>query len=151
MTKAFFAVTVAVLLGCSFAIGQRFLVRFSSGNPEIPDGWPVETSNPLDDSDVSVPKGWSTNWTKDQLNQRIAILKPGYDSIQDAAISARRNTESDRRALLADLFKDFQAYERGWMDGTNYNAATLQAIIRRHNGVLLLLKPILNDLYESRR
>lgn len=141
---------IAILLVPVMCIAQRFFVKLSSGNPELPDGWPVETSNPLPDSETSVPAGWSTNWTKSQLNQRIETLRPAYEAIQQAQVTAKQNAESARRALLGDLFRDFHAYEQGWTDGTNYNAATLQVIIRKHNAALLLLKPMLKDLYDSR-
>lgn len=131
------------------AFGQRVLVKFSTGISSVPDGWPYELSNPVEHSDVL--SGWSTNWTMEQVNERIASLKTQYDAIEAARFGAIETNRQAKIKLLSDLFTDFQTYENGWVAGTNYTAAQMQVILRKHNGALLLIKPILKELYDSRQ
>lgn len=142
---------IVLLLFPLIAVSQRILVKLHPGNVDIPAGWPYQTSNILPDDFTSVVSGWSTNWTLTQLEAHRNTLQPQMDAILVAKQATEETQRNNRLQLLANLFNDFQQYEDGWQAGTNYNAATMQTILRKHNGALLLLKPMLKELYDSRQ
>lgn len=147
MTKKLAA--IIILFIPILALAQRFLVKFSPGDANYPSGWPVEVSNPV--TFTNVPVGWSTNWDESQISARISSLNSLFQSnLQFQSILVQTNRDAKLK-LLADLFSDFQGYEDSWAAGTNFNAATMQVILRKHNGSLLLMKPMLKDLYDQRQ
>lgn len=147
MTKRIFAGCLLAAITLS-ALGQRVLVKFSANNPDLPNGWPYETSNPL--STTNVPAGWSTNWTIAQVEARRASLQSEYQAIQDAkTLTLQTNRQAQLQALKA-LFDNFEIYNTGWINGSNYNATQMQLILRQHNEALVRMRPFLRDMYESR-
>jgi hypothetical protein len=136
-----------LLLIATAAFASKLAVKTSPGDSRTPAGWPTFVME-LNHA-APIPSGM-TEMTTDQINALKASLKPQMDSILAAERAADDAKVSNRRKIISDLFDDFQTYEQGWKDGTNYNAAQLQVIIRKHNASLLLLKPMLKDLYESR-
>lgn len=137
-----------LLLIPTILCAQRFMVRFNTDtNRGFPVGWPLEASPT---SSTTVAPGWDTNLTQSGVDSIANQLRPQLVAMESNRVQSAIVAENNRRKLLADFFDDFQVYEQGWKDGTNYNAATLQVILRKHNGALLLLKPMLRDLYESR-
>lgn len=139
-----------IVLTAIGSFAQRFLVRLSNGNPDIPDGWPIETSNPLPSDVTNVVMGWETNWTVDELRQRITVLRPDLEARQKTAMDANASDRKTRLERLESLFDDFKNYGAGWTAGTNYSNARLNKIVEDHNRAFLILRPILRDLYQSR-
>ena len=140
------------------ASAQRYIVKLSSesNTNEFPIGWPFVIAPAGTSTVVSV--GWDTNWTTAQYQSRIAALKPQFDLIQSnlaasAAATAATNEviRSEKIQRLIDLYSDFQQFDDGWKAGTNYNATQLQTLVRKHNEALLLLKPMLKEIYDARQ
>lgn len=127
---------------------DRYLVRLVFGDPDYPEGWPSEQATA---NDELIKPGWTTNWSRTELEAVRSSLQSQFDAIQAAKLSAIIADRNSRIQLLQDLFNDFDTYEIGWRAGTNYTAAQMQVILRKHNGALLLLKPMLKELYDSRQ
>ena len=90
--------------------------------------------------------------TKEQIEEAKKRLTPDY-AAYEARKAAREATkdvdEKSRKAAVMNLFDDFIAYENGWQQGTNYTTAQLNQIIRKHNRMLIKLRPLVRDLFRE--
>lgn len=115
----------------------------------IPPTWPMVTI-PADEKTI-VPEKAELMTTK-QIEQRKADLAADY-AAYEARVKAREAAIDDAarnaKQVLFDLLDDFAAYEEGWKSGTNYTAAQLQTIVRKHNRALIKIRPIIRDLYRE--
>ena len=115
----------------------------------IPLSWPMQTI-PVDEKTV-IPEGAEVLDSK-QIEQRKMNLAEEY-AAYEARVKAREAAKdaavNNAKTALFDLFDEFKAFEDGWQSGTNYTAAQLQTIIRKHNRALIKMRPIIRDLYRE--
>jgi hypothetical protein len=122
------------------AQAQRLLVSIPAPDS---NGWPTaENWHTVTTTNTATPAGWSTNMTIPDYTAAVPVWRSNLLARAEAARTVNL-------LALRDLFADFALYEDGWKNGTNYNNATLQVILRKHNGAFLRLRPLLTELYKG--
>ncbi len=115
----------------------------------IPDAWPMQTI-PADDK-TEVPAGTEL-MSLDQIKERkesLATEYRNYEQRKQTRETAKDTAANNAKVALFDLLDEFAAFEEAWKGGTNYTAAQLQTIVRKHNRALIKLRPIIRDLYRE--
>lgn len=151
------SLTLLLLLSARLFAAEQFIVvpwsEAKTNNQErldgIPPNWPMLMIPAAEK--IIAPPG-AELMTAKQIDERKAALASDY-AAYEARRAARETAVDDAarnaKSVLFDLFDDFAAYEDGWKAGTNYTAAQLQQIVRRHNRALIKLRPIIRDLYRE--
>jgi hypothetical protein len=142
------------LLLIAFALplcAQNLAVNFHGANTNgIPTNWPSYT-RPIGTNTFA--PGADAVMTSAELDAHKQPLWPQYRAavwlMQSNDMFSATNVVGQNVSALRNLFEDFADYERGWQAGTNYNAATVQLIIRKHNAALLRLRPVLQEMYKG--
>lgn len=89
--------------------------------------------------------------TEAALTALYVQIRPAFQTWYSATylpyVAARaadiESTNATSRAVLRNLFQDFAGYAQDWQAGTNYNAAQMQVIVRKHNAAFLALRNFL--------
>lgn len=150
--------SLALLLFLSarlFAAEQFIVVPWSEARTNtqeridgIPPNWPMIVM-PAGTNEVSARSALMTLKQVDERKASLAADYAAYEARKAARETAVDDAARNAKSVLFDLFDDFAAYEDGWKAGTNYTAAQLQQIVRRHNRALIKLRPIIRDLYRE--
>lgn len=139
-----------------FAAEQFIVIPWSQANTNsqeridgIPPTWPMLLVPAR--TNVTVPDG-AELMTAKQVERRksdLAAVYAAFEARRAAREAAMDEVVKNAKTVLFDLFDDFAAYEDGWKAGTNYTAAQIQQIVRKHNRALIKMRPIIRDLYRE--
>lgn len=140
--------TLVCLLSLVAALGfsQNVLLRFYSGNPKFPDGWPSAVKYV---PHQLVEPGWTTNMTETEYIIYRLNLQPLYNQMVEQEAATLEEARQNRLAALRNIFSAIAVFENDWNEGSNYNNAQLLTVIKTHNRALQNLAPILRDLYNE--
>lgn len=111
----------------------------------IPAQWP-RAASPA--TNAVAPAGW-TNMTTADYSAHRAAFQPAYDAWRATKDSAEKDKTTNAKQAMGALMDDFAAYEDAWKAGTNFNNATINTIVRKHNRALLKMRPMLREFYRG--
>jgi hypothetical protein len=139
---------MVLLCACASTSAQNFALRWHApGNVEgdptncIAMVWDIGT-NTVAPLGFFITNAAGRDWY-------LKFSETNYFASRSNALAQAEQTRTANLGALRSLFEDFADFERGWQNGTNYNAAAMQTILRKHNAVILRLRPVLQDLYKG--